>query len=59
MRDLEQKIASVSGNELFDYILKSFGQIKDAIFDTYMRGLNVRRLDGGLVTPLGPFKNPD
>ncbi|CUH95837.1 putative phosphoenolpyruvate synthase [Propionispora sp. 2/2-37] len=35
MHDLEQRIAKVSGNELFDFIFKSYTDIKDAVFAGY------------------------
>ncbi len=35
MHDLEQRIAKVAGDELFDFIFKSYGDIKDAVFAGY------------------------
>lgn len=35
MHDLEQRIAKVSGDELFDAIFKSYADIKDAVFAGY------------------------
>ncbi|EIW19774.1 MULTISPECIES: phosphoenolpyruvate synthase [Pelosinus] len=35
MHDLEQRIAKVSGDELFDVIFKSYADIKDAVFAGY------------------------
>lgn len=35
MHDLEQRIAQVSGDELFDSIFKSYTDIKDAVFAGY------------------------
>ncbi|HYE82089.1 MAG TPA: phosphoenolpyruvate synthase [Clostridia bacterium] len=35
MRDLELRIADLSGDELFDFILKSFEEVKDTIFASY------------------------
>ena len=35
MHDLEQRITKVSGDELFDFIFKSYTDIKDAVFAGY------------------------